>query len=149
MWHVFPHARGPTGLGRGILVGMASVEIVDETVVVVDRGTVAAVVADRGRWRAWWPECDVTVIVDDGSEGMRWSVRGALVGVTEVRIRAHADGVLVTYSLAADPTRPGSSSEARILPDSPYGRRELDAIRRRHLLAWKRTVWTLAEPASR
>ena len=128
---------------------MASVEIVDETVVVVDRGIVAAVLADRAQWRAWWPDCDVTVVIDRGIDGMRWSVRGALVGYTEVEVRAHSRGVLVRYSLGVDPTVPGSASQPRTLPDSPRGRRELDDLRRRQLLAWKRTVWTLAEPAAR
>lgn len=128
---------------------MASVEIVDESVVVVDRGTVAAVIADRARWRAWWPECQVTVVRDAGPEGMRWAVRGALVGYTEVTVRSHRQGVLVQYALSADPTQPGSTDQPRALPDSPYGRRELEALHRRHLLAWKRTIWTLATPVGR
>ena len=53
---------------------MPSVEIVDETLVVVDRGTMAAVVADRRRWREWWPDLEVSVVLDRGVEGMRWSV---------------------------------------------------------------------------
>jgi hypothetical protein len=125
------------------------VEIVDDSVVVVDRGTVAAVIADRVMWHSWWPECDVTVVRNAGPDGMRWALRGALVGSTEVVIEPHGEGVLVHYALLADPTQPGSSDQPRALPDSPHGRRELEALRRRHLLAWKRTIWTMAIPAGR
>jgi len=124
---------------------MPSVEIVDETLVVVDQGTMAAVVADRRRWREWWPGLEVTVVLDRGMEGMRWSVRGALVGYTDVRLVRDPAGVVVRYSLTADPTVPGSPGTARALPDSPHGQREIQALRQRQVLAWKRTVWTIKE----
>ena len=124
---------------------MPSVEIVDETLVVVDRGTMAAVVADRRRWREWWPDLEVTVVLDRGMEGMRWSVRGALVGYTDVRLVLDPGGVVVQYSLTADPTVPGSPSTPRAMPDSPRGQREIQALRQRQILAWKRTVWTIKE----
>ncbi len=124
---------------------MPSVEIVDETLVVVDRVAIAAVVADQRRWIQWWPECEVTVILDRGVDGMRWSVRGALVGYSEVRLLARPDGVVIHYVLAVDPTAPGSSTTARSIPASPRGRRELADLRRRQLLAWKSTVWAMME----
>jgi hypothetical protein len=124
---------------------MASVEIRDETVVVVDRGAFAAVVADAGRWGAWWPGCHVVVVVDRGMDGLRWSITGALVGYTEVRLVAHETGALVRYELVADPTVPGTVDRPRAIPDSPRGRRELDDVRRRQLMAWKRTVWSIME----
>ena len=124
---------------------MPSVEIVDETLVVVDRGTMAAVVADRRRWREWWPDLEVSVVLDRGVEGMRWSVSGALVGYTDVRLVLDPGGVVVRYSLTADPTVPGSPAIPRAMPDSPHGRREIQALRQRPVLAWKRTVWTSKE----
>jgi hypothetical protein len=124
---------------------MASVEIVDETLVVVDRGMVAAVVADRRRWREWWPDLDVVVVLDRGQEGMRWSIRGPLVGFTDVRLVLDPAGVVVQYSLVADPTVPGTTTTARAVPDSPRGQRELATLRQRHLVAWKAVVWALKE----
>ena len=124
---------------------MRSVEITDETLVVVDQGAIASVVADSRRWAAWWPDCDVTVILDRGRDGMRWSVRGALVGYSEVRLLSRPDGVVVHYVLAADPTMPGTRDQPRRIPDSPWGRRELSELRRRQLMAWKSTVWSMID----
>jgi hypothetical protein len=121
------------------------VEIVDETVIVVRRETLAAVVADRTRWQAWWPGLEATVVVDRGSEGLRWAVTGGLVGSVDVSLAPMPSGVLLRYTLAADPTAPGSRTRPRRLPDSPHGRRELDDLRRRHVLAWKTTVWSLKD----
>lgn len=124
---------------------MPSLEILDETVIVVRREVLASVVADRTRWVAWWPGLQATVVVDRGVEGMRWSVTGSLVGTSELALVEQADGVLVRYVLTAEPTAPGSRTQPRRLSDSPHGRRELDALRRRHILAWKATVWALAD----
>jgi hypothetical protein len=122
-----------------------SLEIIDETVIVVTRERLAAVVADRSRWSAWWPDLEVTVLADLGLEGMRWAVAGPLVGVSEVRLQQGEDGVLVRYVLEADPTEPGSQTTPRHLPASPRGRRELVAMHRRRTVAWKRTVWALKD----
>jgi hypothetical protein len=124
---------------------MRSVEITDESVVVVDLEVLAMVVADRRRWRDWWPDCDVVVVVDRGVEGLGWSVSGALVGYSEISLEVLPAGVMLRYSLSADPTVPGTTDRARVVPDSPWGRRELDDLRRRHVLAWKRTVWSIQE----
>ena len=137
--------RAARRLARGILVGMPTVEISDETLVIVDRVAIATVVSDPVRWTQWWPDCDVTVILDRGVDGMRWSVRGALVGYSEVRLLARPDGVVIHYLLTADPTVPGSRTQPRIIPDSPRGRRELQELRRRQLMAWKSTVWAMME----
>lgn len=122
-----------------------SVEILDETVIVVRREVLAAVVADRTRWAAWWPGLEATVVVDRGVDGMGWSVTGSLVGSSEVALVEQGGGVLLRYVLRADPTEPGTRTQPRRLPDSPHGRRELDALRRRHVLGWKATVWALKD----
>jgi hypothetical protein len=124
---------------------VASVEILDETLILVRREAVAAIVADRRRWRAWWPGLEATVVVDRGVQGLQWTVTGGLVGTAEVELTPLAAGVLVRYVLAADPTAPGSRARPRRLPDSPHGRRELEALRRRHALAWKTSIWSLKD----
>ena len=128
---------------------MPSLEIDDLTVVVVPRQTLAAVVADRSRWVAWWPQVDATVVVDRGLDGMTWTLAGALVGTSEVTLTAHDEGVHVRYVLRADPTDPGSRTTARRLPDSPHGRREVESLRVRHVMAWKRTVWAVPDGSGR
>ena len=119
---------------------MAGVDLVDETFVVVDRGRLAAVVADPSRWRAWWPGLQLAVFMDRGLDGIRWSVSGDLVGSCELWLEAEGDGVLIHYYLRAEPTVPGSPTRARVLPDSSRGRREIDRLRRRHAVAWKRSA---------
>lgn len=120
-------------------------DLVDETYLVVAPARVAAVVADPVRWRAWWPGLELTVFMDRGLQGIRWSVTGDLVGSSEIWLEPYSDGVILHYYLRADPTEPGSRTSARMLPDSPRGRRQQDRLRRRHALAWKRTVWALKD----
>jgi hypothetical protein len=124
---------------------MPSVDLVDETFVVVSRERIAAIVADPQRWRTWWPDLALTVFMDRGIEGVRWSVTGALVGSSEIWLESVSDGVLVHYYLRAEPTRPGSDVEPRVLPDSGRGRREIDRLRRRHATSWKAAVWSLKD----
>ena len=124
---------------------MPSVDLVDETFVVVNRERIAAIVADPKRWQMWWPSLSLTVFMDRGIDGVRWSVTGSLVGSSEIWLEPMSDGVLVHYYLRADPTRPGSDIEARVLPDSGRGRREIDRLRRRHATSWKAAVWSLKD----
>ena len=124
---------------------MAGVDLVDETYVVVERGRLAAVIADPSRWRQWWPSLDLTVFMDRGLDGIRWSITGELIGSAEIWLEVYGDGVLVHYYLRGEPTVPGSATAARSLPDSARGRRELDRLRRHHAIAWKRVVWSLKD----
>lgn len=121
------------------------VDVVDETFIVVERARIASVVADPVRWRAWWPGLHLSVFMDRGLDGIRWSVTGDLVGSCEIWLEASGDGVMVHHYLRADPTVPGSPAQPRRLPDSTRGRREIDRLRRRHVLAWKRAVWALKD----
>ena len=124
---------------------MPRVDLVDETYLVVAPERIATVVADPARWRAWWPGLQLTVFMDRGVQGIRWSVTGDMVGSCEIWLEPVGDGVLLHYYLRADPTVPGSATQPRTLPDSPRGRREADRLRVRHALAWKRTVWRLKD----
>lgn len=121
---------------------MATVEIVDETVVVAAPEVLVRVLVER--WAGWWPGHVVTLVADGGADGLEWWVSGPVVGTTQVRLLPHAGGTLVRYRLTADPAAPGSR-DPRTLPDSPHGRREADALRRRHVLAWKHVVWSLKD----
>jgi hypothetical protein len=119
--------------------GMASVDLVDETYLDVAPAVAAVPVADPARWTAWWPDLALTVVMDRGVEGVRWDVRGALVGTAEVWLEAVGNGVVLHYYLRADP------------PDGPYdttrpgGRRAADRERARRATAWKRSVWALKD----
>lgn len=124
---------------------MPSVDLVDETFVVADPSVLAGIVADSARWRVWWPDLDLTVFMDRGLEGIRWTVSGNLVGSSEIWLQAHGDGVIVHYYLRADPTVPGSRTKARDVGDSPRARRSIDALRRRRAVAWKQVIWDLKD----
>ncbi|WP_026421464.1 hypothetical protein [Actinokineospora inagensis] len=82
---------------------MAQLDVVDETFVAVPPRAVAAVFTDPAAWRRFWPDLDLAVYADRGAEGLRWTVRGALVGTMEVWLEPVLDGTLLHYFLRADP----------------------------------------------
>ena len=62
----------------------------------------AAAFADPRAWRRFWPDLELEVYADRGDEGLRWTVRGALVGTMEVWLEPVLDGTLLHYFLRAD-----------------------------------------------
>lgn len=100
-------------------------DIVDETFLVVPPKIVASAFADPAAWRRYWPDLTLTVYLDRGDEGLRWTVRGALVGTMEVWLEPVLDGTVLHYFLRAE------------LPASA-GPRQMDIERRRRQLAAKR-----------
>jgi hypothetical protein len=124
---------------------MAGIDLVDETFVVADRAVLAGVVADPRRWRVWWPDLELTVFMDRGLDGIRWSVAGPVVGSCELWLEGHGDGVIVHYYLRVDLTVPGTRTQARSLPDSPRAHRQLRALQVQHATRWKRTIWALKD----
>ncbi|MGH8868955.1 MAG: polyketide cyclase / dehydrase and lipid transport [Actinomycetes bacterium] len=117
---------------------MTLVDLVDDTFVVADPARVAALVDDPACWRRWWPDLTLTPSERRGPKGVRWTVSGPLVGTSEIWLEPYADGVLVHYYLRADPVAG--------VPTSASARRRLAArLRRRHALAWKRTVHALKD----
>ncbi len=107
-------------------------DLVDETFVVAHPEVVAAVVHDRDRWRAWWPDLDLTVFMDRATSGLRWTATGALVGSLELWLEPVRDGVVVHLYLRADPPQ-------------PVDRRRADRLRRRRALDWKVSVNALKD----
>jgi hypothetical protein len=101
------------------------VDIVDETFLVVPPKIVASAFADPATWRRYWPDLILSVYADRGDEGIRWTVRGALVGTMEVWLEPMLDGTLLHYFLRAE------------LPATTSGR-DADRERRRRQLAAKR-----------
>ena len=85
---------------------MPSVDVVDETFLAVAPAVVAAELAAPARWRALWPDLDLEVATDRGVQGVRWTVRGALVGSMEVWLEPVLDGTVLHYYLRAEPPGP-------------------------------------------
>jgi hypothetical protein len=90
------------------------VDVIDETFLAVPPGSVAAAFADPGAWRRFWPDLRVEVYADRGDEGLRWTVRGALVGTMEVWLEPVLDGTLLHYFLRADPPPGTAARPARL-----------------------------------
>ncbi|MBK1788632.1 polyketide cyclase / dehydrase and lipid transport [Prauserella sp. ASG 168] len=80
-----------------------ALDIVDETFLAVPPGTVAAAFADPRSWARYWPDLVLEVYTDRGDQGLRWTVRGALVGTMEVWLEPVLDGTLLHYFLRATP----------------------------------------------
>jgi hypothetical protein len=121
-----------------------TVDLVDETFVVVDRAELAAVVADPERWRLWWPDLEVTVFMDRGLDGIRWSARGRWVGSLEIWLEPHGDGVLVHHYQRLDPVDP-RTGHPRAEPTDVAGWRRAARERDRRARAWKRHAWALKD----
>jgi hypothetical protein len=124
-----------------------TVDLVDETFVVADRSVLAAIVADPSWWRAWWPDLDLTVFMDRGLDGIRWSATGAWVGSIEIWLEAVGDGVLVHHYARLDPPAPDGS--ARPEPTDVAGWRRAARARGVRARAWKQSVWALKDDLER
>lgn len=117
---------------------MPSVDVVDETFLVVPPAVVAAEFATPALWSRWWPDLDLEVDTDRGEQGVRWTVRGALVGSMEVWLEPVLDGTVVHYFLRADPSGP----DGRPVPAAP---REGAAETRRRQRAAKAVAFEAKE----
>lgn len=131
----------PASAPCGIIGTVAGVDLVDETFIVADPAVLAAIVADPAYQRRWWPDLELTVFMDRGVHGQRWSVTGALAGSAEIWLEPFADGCIVHHYLRADPSRDGRS--AHPLPDTPAGWRAAARARAARATAWKRNIWAL------
>ncbi len=123
---------------------MPAVDLVDETFVVADRALLATIVSDPRRWRVWWPDLELTVFMDRGLDGIRWSATGASVGSLEIWLEVVGDGVLVHHYARLDPVE-RTTGRPRALPTDAAGWRRAARARARHATAWKRDVWALKD----
>ena len=87
---------------------MATVDVVDETFLVVPRRVLAARLADPAAWVRLWPDLTLTVFTDRGDAGIRWSVTGEWTGSMEVWLEPVADGTVLHWFLRVDPTDPAA-----------------------------------------
>jgi hypothetical protein len=92
------------------------VDVIDETFVVADPGRVAERLHDPALWQRMFPGLTLTVFMDRGDQGLRFSVTGELVGSNELWVEPWGDGAIVHYYLRADLTRRGSATELRTGP---------------------------------
>lgn len=120
---------------------MAGVDLVDESFLVVPAQVLAPIVADPVYQRRWWPDLHLTVFMDRGLQGQRWSVTGGLVGSLEIWLEEFADGCIVHHYLRAEPTTDGRTPSP--WPDTPAGWRKAAAARAERAKAWKRSMWAL------
>lgn len=102
--------QGLLGSGNGAAAGQPvplaeppALDLVDETFLAVPPSTLAAAFADPRAWAHYWPDLVLKVYRDRGDEGLRWTVRGALVGTMEVWLEPMLDGTLLHYFLRATP----------------------------------------------
>jgi hypothetical protein len=107
-------------------VPVPSVDVVDETFLAVPPAVVATEFAVPSRWPLLWPDLDLQVMADRGVEGIRWTVRGALVGSMEVWLEPVLDGTVLHYYLRADPQGPDGAPRP-----APPRRAAAEAMRRR------------------
>ena len=104
---------------------MPKIDVVDEAFVVADPADLAARLARPELWRDWWPSLELTVFMDRGIKGTRWSISGELHGSMELWLEPWHDGVIVHWYLRADPVREGVDPKR---------------LRRHYVLAHKRQV---------
>lgn len=120
---------------------MAGVDLVDETFIVASPETLAAIVSDPAYQKRWWPDLNLTVFMDRGVQGQRWSITGALVGSLEIWLEEYADGCIVHHYLRAEPSSDGTTAQP--WPDTPAGWRKAAEHRAKRAKAWKRAIWAL------
>lgn len=87
--------------------------VADETFIVADPADIARIAADERSWRRWWPDLELRVTQERGVKGLRWAVRGAVVGRMEIWLEPFADGAILHYFLWIDEPGPGADPTLR------------------------------------
>lgn len=128
---------------------MPAVDLVDETFIVADRTVLAAEVADPESWARWWPELTLTVFMDRGLDGIRWSVSGdAWCGSLEIWLEPVGDGVLVHHYARLDPVDRATGGPLP-LPVDARGWRRAARERARRARRWKQSAWEMKDRLER
>lgn len=123
-----------------MLPRVPQIDLIEETYLAVSPARVAAAIRESAFTRALWPDLTLSVFMDRGDAGVRWSAAGALVGSCEIWLEPYGDGVIAHTYLRTDVTAPGSSTEAAVVPP----RAALKELRRRALHA-KQVWWALKD----
>jgi hypothetical protein len=119
---------------------MPAIDVVDSTWFAARPSAVAALVADPGNWRRWWPELTLEVDEWRGEKGVRWrvpTVGGSghgLAGSAEVWLEPMFEGVVAHFFLRLDPA-----------PGRRLRRRPGDRLAADYRLRTKRAFWALAD----
>ncbi|MGH8959773.1 MAG: polyketide cyclase / dehydrase and lipid transport [Jatrophihabitantaceae bacterium] len=115
---------------------MRDIDVVDSTWICTPPGTLAALVAEPGNWRRWWPALELTVDEWRGNKGVRWTVgpseRGSVVGSMEVWLEPRLDGVVAHFFLRL------GRADGR-----PLGRRRVRTLTDRYRTSAKELFWAL------
>lgn len=83
---------------------MTSIQVADQTFIAAPARSATALISDRGNWRRWWPDLQLTVVEDRAEQGVRWKVSGPLKGTTELWLEPVLDGFVLHYFLHAEPS---------------------------------------------
>jgi hypothetical protein len=118
---------------------VAQVDLIEETFIAADPALVAAAVHERDFVAALWPDLELTIFMDRGLDGVRWTAAGALVGSCEVWLEPSSDGVIVHTYVRCEPTG-GSGTSPIIL--RPRAAAQEAGSRARHA---KRVLWALKD----
>lgn len=123
---------------------MATVDLVDESFIAVNVEQLAQIVADPSRWKQWFPDLELTVFMDRGLKGIRWSVAGRYHGSTEIWLEEFGDGVIVHYYLRVDPVNT-STGQVEPFEANPTGWRKAAKARVAAAKRWKQNLWALKD----
>ena len=125
---------------------MPMVDVIDETFVVAEPAAVAAALREPELWKRMFPGLELTVFMDRGDAGIRFTVTGELVGSNEFWVEPWGDGAIVHYYLRADITQRGSATEPigggsrRLYRRAIRARTRHCAVLKHHLNAVKDTL---------
>ncbi len=123
---------------------MPVIDLIDETFIAAAPSVVAAVVHDQARWQQWWPDLTLTVFMDRGDSGIRWSARGSAVGSCELWLEAAQGGVIVHHYLRLDPVD-RRTGQIQAEPLDAAGWRRAARLRAARARRWKLQVWALKD----
>jgi hypothetical protein len=104
---------------------MPEVDIIAESWLRVSPNVAAPMLREPERLLEWFPELELTVFMDRGEQGTRWSMAGALLGSMEVWLEGWREGCIVHWYVRGDVPpvdRPTSPRRARIVTEDLHTR---------------------------